>query len=343
MKFFRLRFPYRGQVMATVLVLGICLAQVVVGCDRKTPAPTLANTPRIVCTYAPAMEIAFALRLHHYLVGIPQNTHHRALYRTLVPEIDQIAVVGGRMGGVNLETIVSLNPTLVISFAGMEGSRTQEKFAQLRIPCEALQMESLAQISTALQRIGERTQSLSQLKIVQAEMARVLSLVDQAFAKQPAQRPVTVYFATSRSFLTTHSQQMLQHEMIERAKAKDAVDVKIGGWVNISVEQLLNWNPDVIVVSREASYTLDELRADSRLKQLVAMRTNRLYQMPDPILPWDYPGPDVVLGILWLAQLCYPDSLKQIQLDQEKEQYYQTIYGHSYQKLATGIQPVGKK
>ena len=36
---------------------------------------------------------------------------------------------------------------------------------------------------------------------------------------------------------------------------------------------------------------------------------------------WDYPAPDVVLGILWMAQLAYPEQFKAADNDLMKEEH----------------------
>jgi iron complex transport system substrate-binding protein len=304
------------------------------GCNPKAPASP-PSAPRIIATYSPAMELIFALRLHPYLIGIPQNTQQVPVYRTLRPDIDKLTVVGSKLNGINMETVLSLNPSLVIMFLVADAERNRQKLLQFGIACEVVNMESVSDIKESLRSLAVALRVSERAHAVTAEMDRLLQLVSSRLEQHPSVQPMKVYFAANRSLLTTHSQTMLQHEMILRAGARDVVDVQIGGWVVVSAEQLMEWNPHIIVTSQQAVYTVEAIMRDSRFAQLAAIKTGKVYRIPDAVMPWDFPGPDVALGILWLALLCHPHLFQDIDIDAEKEHFYQAVYGLSYRSLST--------
>lgn len=312
--------------------LAFSLLVLVANCKPTVSAPE-KPVPRLVASYSPAMELVFSLQLHPYLIGIPQSTQKIAVYRHLRPDIDNLPLVGSKMNGLNLETVVGLNPSLVLMFAGPDSIRSIERLSQFNIPCEIVEMESVAQIKQSLLSVATRLQVGARAQAVIAEMEQILQLVDKRLAAIQKREPKSIYFASNRNLLTTHSQQMLQHEMITRAGGHDVVDVKIGGWVIVSAEQLMQWNPHFIVISGQASYSLQSVMEDERFRKITAVHNGQVYRIPDAAMPWDFPGPDVALGILWLARLCYPEQFADIDMEAIKEKFYQAAYNISYRQL----------
>ena len=80
-----------------------------------------------------------------------------------------------------------------------------------------------------------------------------------------------------------------------------------GGLANVSIEQVLLWNPDVIV-------TIDQdfaaaVRSDPAWASVKAVRDNRVHLSPKMPFGWvDFP-PSVnrLIGLWWLAKILYPD------------------------------------
>ena len=82
-----------------------------------------------------------------------------------------------------------------------------------------------------------------------------------------------------------------------------------GGLANVSIEQVLLWNPDVIV-------TIDQdfaasVRSDPAWASVKAVRDGRVHLSPKMPFGWvDFP-PSVnrLIGLWWLAKILYPDKV----------------------------------
>jgi len=84
-----------------------------------------------------------------------------------------------------------------------------------------------------------------------------------------------------------------------------------GGLANVSIEQVLLWNPDVII-------TIDQdfaasVRNDPAWGSVKAVRDSRVHLSPKMPFGWvDFP-PSVnrLIGLWWLAKILYPDKFSE--------------------------------
>ena len=98
-------------------------------------------------------------------------------------------------------------------------------------------------------------------------------------------------------------------------------------WVDISYEQLLTWNPEVIIMASDADYTKDELLADPQLQQLDAVKNGRVYAMPSAFESWDSPVPSALVGSRWVASVLHGEQYGFEQFRADAAEFYQQFYG----------------
>lgn len=298
------------------------------------PLTPAQNQLRVVATYQPAASMVFALRQPNTLVGVQNQADKLPLFRHCYPGISQLPEIGSKSTGVNVESIAALKPNLVILYPNAIQGGTQKQFEALGISTYLLRIERLSEIQQSLDELGNLLQVPTQAKQTKDELQRILNLVQKHLAQHPPAKKKRMYISASPNFLATHSHLMLQHEMIQAAGCEDVCTVEQGGWATISAEQLLLWNPDIAVISAGAIYKGEHILKNRKFQGLQAVQNKQVYQMPhSKISHWDYPSPDVVLGILWLAKTAYPESFADLNWDAELTQYYKTVYGADYAEM----------
>lgn len=104
----------------------------------------------------------------------------------------------------------------------------------------------------------------------------------------------------------------------------------IGPARQVTLEQLLVWNPDVIVVHNDkGSISPDRsFKANQRMKNVKAVRVNRVHPCPVGAFWWDRPSPEAILGIMWLAKTLYPERMKGLDLKKETVSFYKRFYAY---------------
>lgn len=105
----------------------------------------------------------------------------------------------------------------------------------------------------------------------------------------------------------------------------------------VDMEQILKWNPDVILFAPGSIYST--VGTDPAWQKVTAIKEGRYYEVPN--VPYNWMGfpPSVqrYLGMMWMAQLLYPETAK-YDLYKEVENYYKLFYHcdiskEQYQKL----------
>ena len=82
---------------------------------------------------------------------------------------------------------------------------------------------------------------------------------------------------------------MYQNYMIETAGGQRCFWYRGYLLATISYEQLLAYNPDVIIIAPSADYTKDDIINNNKLSAISAMKNRRVYVMPDSFEAWDAP------------------------------------------------------
>ena len=95
--------------------------------------------------------------------------------------------------------------------------------------------------------------------------------------------------------------------------------------VDVSPEQILAWQPDVILtVDRRFRATI---RADPVWREVKAVQTGNVHFVPDLPFSWldNPPAPNRLIGLLWLGKLLYPASFPQ-DIRAEARRFYALFY-----------------
>lgn len=116
-----------------------------------------------------------------------------------------------------------------------------------------------------------------------------------------------------------------------------------GAGVEISMEQLALWNPQVILFAENSIY--DTVGSDAAFADLDAVKSGTYYEVPNT--PWNWlnspPTVNQVLGMQWLPRLLYPEQYDN-DLYETVAGYFKTFYGYDlseseFDEIAANAQP----
>lgn len=91
----------------------------------------------------------------------------------------------------------------------------------------------------------------------------------------------------------------------------------------VSMEDLIHWNPDVILVGRQ--YSADLVLKDDRWRGISAVRNGRVYPTPEGVFYWDG-GLESVLLMEFIAQRLYPERFPGLDMVAELKDFYRRFY-----------------
>ena len=294
--------------------------------DHAGRTVTIEDVPeRLVSGYYISTSAVIALDLEDKLVGIEAKANKRAIYKLAAPQLIDLPSVGTAKE-FDLEGCAALNPDLVI--LPLKLKNAAETLTELGIDVLLVNPEDQALLTDMINLIAAATGAADRasalLDFTAAQQARLETTLGSA------ERP-SVYLAGNSNMLSTAGEAMYQSAMITLAGGKNvAAEIKDSYWVDISYEQLLAWNPQVIVLASDAAYTAEDVMADPNLASCDAIVNGRVYQMPSKAEAWDSPVPSGVLGSIWLAGQLHPDAFPESDSNALIDEFYETFYGFTY-------------
>ena len=134
--------------------------------------------------------------------------------------------------------------------------------------------------------------------------------------------------AGNSSVLQTAGPAMYQNYMIENAGGLNAAaSVEDTYWAEVSYEQVLDWDPDYIILASDADYDVDSVLNDAALADCTAVREGHVYQLPHAIEAVDSPVPGSFLGSVYLGSVLHPEQVSEQFYHDCADAFYMTYYG----------------
>jgi iron complex transport system substrate-binding protein len=245
------------------------------------------------------------------LLGWPR-ANRPAEREFLLPDIGARPEIGrltGRGNTANLEVVLGLKPDLILDVGSTSptfvslATRVQE---QTGIPY-ALLDGHFAATAASYRKLGELIGRRKEAEEHAAYVERTLDTITRRIADVPQDKRPRVYYARGPRGLETGLGGSINVETIEFLARNVAAERK-GGLATVSIEQVLLWNPDVII-------TIDQdfaahARTDPAWIGVAAAQTGRVHLSPKLPFGWvDFP-PSVnrIVGLWWLAKILYPEK-----------------------------------
>lgn len=286
------------------------LAGVVSRASAHPGAPGTASGPRagrVFAAGAPAAVLVYALA-PDALVGWPIRLGPESLAWIGSPAAD-IPVLGrlaGRGSTVSLETLVQVKPDLVLDVGTVDGtyaSMAERVRQQTGLRYELLGGR-LAESADLLRRAGALLGVPERAEQLALEAQRI---VDEVERGRPGRASTRVYLARGTDGLETGLGGSINVEALEFVGARNvAAAAGPGGITRVSLEQILAWDPEVVVTQDPAFAR--SVRADPLWRGVTAVRDRRVLCAPTTPFGWldAPPGINRLIGVLWLARRLDP-------------------------------------
>ncbi len=294
-----------------------------------------AKVTRVFPAGPPAAILLYTLA-PDLLLGWPRpNRSEECAY--LLPDICHRPTVGrltGRGNTANLEVVLTLKPDLILDVGSTRAtfvSLAERVQAQTGIPY-ALLDGRFGAIPATYRKLGELTHRQADAKKLTDYAEHTLTTITSRIADIPHDKRPRVYYARGPRGLVTGLGGSINVETIELL-AQNVAGATHGGLANVSIEQVLLWNPDVILtIDRFFAATV---RKDPAWAAVKAVKNGDVHLSPKMPFGWvDFP-PSVnrLIGLWWLAKILYPDRFPEDMTKLTREFY--TLF---YHRTPTGTQ-----
>ena len=283
---------------------------------------------RIAVSGPMAQIVLFAL-CPDKLVGI-SNAWDESAAQYLDTEYYNLPLLGQLYGGkgeLNLETLLESGAQVVIDVGEAKGSIVEDLDAlqeQTNIPFVHIDA-ALASMDETYTLLGDLLGMPDEAKAL-ADYCR--STYDRALTIADSVEKANLLYVTGDAGLNVIAQGSYHAEVIDLLSNNLAVvdDPSSKGTGNeVDMEQILNWNPDVILFAPDSVY--DTMAGDAAWQGVTAIQNGAYYEVPMGPYNWMGFPPSVqrLLGMLWMAKVLYP-AAADFDLYTEAAQYFKLFY-----------------
>jgi iron complex transport system substrate-binding protein len=288
-----------------------------------------ARVTRVLAAGPPASILIYTLAPEKMVgwVRAPRQAEKELLAES-VHELPEYGRLTGRGGTANIENVLRFKPDFIIDVGSVGPtyvSLADNVQEQTRIPYLLLD-GTLSKTPEIYRLLGKWLGAEEQAEKLARYADETLNALAERIAAVPeAERP-RVYYARGVDGLETGLGGSINMEALERMGAVNvAAAAGKGGITKVSVEQVLAWNPETILVLDPAFYR--SVQSDPLWASVKAVRERRIYLAPS--LPYGWfdapPGVNRLIGIRWLASVLYPQRFPE-SLPDTTRQFYKLFY-----------------
>jgi iron complex transport system substrate-binding protein len=94
---------------------------------------------------------------------------------------------------------------------------------------------------------------------------------------------------------------------------------------SVSPEQILQWNPSMIIIGRGSQASLYQtVMSNSTWSNIAAVQNKKVYVRPDNPFSWfdGPPGPMQIVGMYWMIHILYPTQTSGLNLTGQVGTFY---------------------
>lgn len=304
---------------------------------------------RVVVLQHQTLNLLVQLNATSKIVGILANWKQQLGdgYVRLAPQLQKTPALGD-LTHVDLESLVALHPQVVfvtnyapkemieqISQAGIavvaislrQDPPGQEDKMNPQLPDEEQAYNQ--GLKTGIQLIGEVVNRQKQAAELIDYTFTQRKMVSDRLQSVPAQQRVRVYMANPG--LSTYGSGKYTGLMMNHAGALNVAESTVKGFKQVSLEQVIAWDPQVIFVQDRYPSVVNEIENDPKWQVIDAVKNHRVYLMPEYAKAWGYPMPEALaIGELWMAKKLYPQKFADVDMQKQADAYYQRFYRTHY-------------
>lgn len=241
----------------------------------------------------------------------------------------------GMGDSINYEAVIAAGPTIAVNV----GTINDKMISDCDKLSESLGVPVVA-VDGDLAASAESYRFMGELLGEEEQAEKLASYAEKTFAdiekmEVPEDKKVRIYYGNGEDSLETAPAGSSHGQIIDMVNAVNVADLEMGegSRVQISAEQLLAWDPDVIVVNGEPKADMsgasaaETILANPDYASLKAVQNQQVYGTPNAPFSWmDRPmGPNRIVGIRWLSGLIYPEYLN-YNVDEEVKEFFDLFY-----------------
>jgi len=296
-------------VFSSAILLGACTA--------ATPATTTITDGlgRGITLAEPAQRVA-SLAASNTEILFATGAGEQVVARDAFSDFPEAALdvtdIGGGWGEIDTETLLSLDPDLVLA-TEINAPEQVQALEELGLTVFYLaNPEDIEGMFDNLLIVAALTGHESDAQALIGELETRVAAVDEKIAGV-TELPLVFYEldGTDANAPWTSGQGTFIDLLIARAGGENLGNVLEDAWAQISIEELITQNPDIILLGDYVwgGVTPEDVAARSGWEAIAAVQNGQVYPFDDNLV--SRPGPRMVTGLEELAELFHPELFEE--------------------------------
>lgn len=319
-----------GAVTITFLVVfsGCALARTFTDAGGRT-VEIPDHVTRVLTAGPPASVLVYVLAPDKLTGWVREPSAQEKEF--LSPSVRDLPTYGrltGQGGTANMEAVIAARPDLIIDVGSVNPtyiSLADKVQQQTGIPYLLID-GSFSKTPETLRQVGELLDVAPRATELASYAETTLKTLKHGLDRVPAGERPKVYYGRGPEGLETGLSGSINLEILEAAGAANvAAAAGKGGLTNVSLEQVLGWNPDVILAASPKFATA--VRTDPSWASVSAVKKGQVFATPSLPFGWfdSPPGINRLIGIRWLEALLYPKAFD-TDLRAEAKDFFKLFY-----------------
>ncbi|MDQ7092199.1 ABC transporter substrate-binding protein [Desulfosporosinus sp. PR] len=292
------------------------------------------NIERIAIIPIPWASVAFAVDgSGKKIVGMhpsAMESYQNCILKTVAPEMAAAnSTFVDNSFNVNYEEIAKLKPDLAVIWDYQP--EVGKKLAELGIPSVAIKYGTLQDVQNGIKLLGEILNKQDRAAALIKWQNDVINSL-QSKTKELTSKDKTKVLYLRDKQLQVGAGQSINKLMIESVGGENVADKVSGSWTKVSMEQVMAWNPDVIILSDFSDIVPEDLYKNKLPGQdwssIQAVKNQKVYKAPMGIYRWDAPCVETPLMMEWIGKVIHPEMFANLDLRNDLRTFYQQFFNY---------------
>jgi iron complex transport system substrate-binding protein len=265
---------------------------------------------RVFAAGGPASVVVYVMQ-PETMVGWPRalRAEERSFIAPAQRDLPEVGLLTGRGDTANVEVVLKMKPDLILDYGSVRPTfASLADSVQQRTGIPYLLIDGrFDATASSFRLLGSIFGSSERGEALARYTENLFARLDAALATIPDERRPKVYLARGPDGLETGLRGSINTEIIERAGGRNVADAQDQrrGIAKVSPEQVLVWNPDVIVTWDRNFHARIVKGRDPFWQGIKAVQDGRVHLAPTAPFGWIDRPPSVnrLIGLPWLANL----------------------------------------
>lgn len=320
----------RRRTARSALAAGLVAALALAGCSSRDEAEAEAGAAdggltivdqrgETITLDGPAEKVAFAVmpapsifaavdRSYDRIVGINESTlkaNQGGMFATMFPESAESPTIAGSDFIPNVETLLELDPDVVIQW-GDSGAEVIDPIENAGFQVVGLEYGTQEDLETWITLFSEVAGKPERGEELVAWQQSEIEEMRAKVADRTEERPRAMMLSRSGDGYGTTTGTGYDGFQFDLVGAELVSQDFVSDSGQVSPEQILTWDPEVIFLSGFDEMTPEDIYNDPRLATVSAVAEKRVYKTPLGGYRWQVPSAESPLMWAWMHHVLYP-------------------------------------